>query len=128
MMGDTYICMSVASEEVKNHAHAAAEMALDLQHRCAQMFDEESLPMWARFGISSGRVILQRDPHGGLLNFWGETVNSASIMASYGIRGEIQVAESSYDLLKANFLLQDRGSFFVEGQGEITTYLLSGRL
>ena len=128
MMGDIYICMSVGSQEVKNHAHAVAEMALDMQRRCARLFDEESLPMWARFGISSGRVILQRAPDGRLLNFWGETVNSASLMASYGIRGEIQVAETSYALLKADFLLQDRGSFFVEGQGEIATYLLSGRL
>ncbi|MFC1580802.1 adenylate/guanylate cyclase domain-containing protein [Thermodesulfobacteriota bacterium] len=128
MTGDTYICMSGATPGTANHAHVIAEMAMDMQHRCAHLFDEESLPMWARFGISTGPVILQRDERGGLLNFWGETVSSASIMASYGIRGEIQVAETSYALLKADFLLQDRGSFFVEGQGEITTYLLSGRL
>jgi len=128
MTGDTYICMSGAATGKENHAHVIAEMAMGMQRRCAQLFDEESLPMWARFGISTGQVILQRDHNGELLNFWGETVNSASIMAAYGIRGEIQVAESSYALLKADFLLQDRGSFFVEGQGEITTYLLSGKL
>ena len=128
MTGDTYICMSGAAPGKGNHAHVIAEMAMDMQHRCAQLFDEESLPMWARFGISTGHVILQRDDRGELLNFWGETLNSASIMAAYGIRGEIQVAESSYTLLKADFLLQDRGSFFVEGQGEVTTYLLSGKL
>lgn len=128
MTGDTYICMSGATPGKDNHARVIAEMALGMQRSCARLFDEASLPMWARFGISTGRVILQRGHKGQLLNFWGETVNSASIMASYGIRGEIQVAESSYALLKADFLLQDRGSFFVEGQGEITTYLLSGEL
>jgi len=128
MLGDTYSCMAEGSNGDRNHAYAIAEMAMDLQHRLARLFDEASLPMWARFGISSGPIIIQTSQEGKLINFWGEAANSAAMMAAYGVRGEIQVSESAYDLLKTDFLLQDRGSFFVEGQGEINTYLLSGKL
>ena len=128
MMGDIYTCIAHGSGAGTKHAQAIAEMAMDMQHRLARLFDEASLPMWARFGVSSGPIILQTTQEGELVNFWGEAANTATMMAAYGVRGEIQVSESSYELLKTDFLLQDRGSFFVEGQGEINTFLLSGKL
>lgn len=128
MMGDVYICLSGISSETRNPPEIIADLALDMQRECTRLLDEVGLPVQIRFGMSSGKVIRQLDEEGRLLNLWGEAMAGASMMATYGVPGEIQVTESTYDLLKTGYLLQDRGSFYVEGQGEINTYLLSGKL
>jgi class 3 adenylate cyclase len=128
MMGDVYICFSDISNERGKPSEVLADLALDMQRECTRLLDEVGLPVNICFGMSSGKVIRQADGAGRLLNFWGTAVAGASMMATYGVPGEIQVTQSTYDLLKAGYLFQDRGSFYVEGQGEINTYLLYGKL
>ncbi len=128
MMGDVYICLSDISSKTRNPSEIIADLALDMQRECTRLLDELGLPVQIRFGMSSGNVIRQIDEEGRLLNLWGEAIAGASMMATYGVPGEIQVTESTYDLLKTGYLFQDRGSFYAEGQGEINTYLLYGKL
>jgi class 3 adenylate cyclase len=128
MMGDVYICLSDISSKTRNPSEIIADLALAMQRECTRLLDELGLPVQIRFGMSSGKVIRQLDKEGRLLNLWGEAIAGASIMATYGLPGEIQVTESTYNLLKKGYLFQDRGSFYVEGQGEINTYLLYGKL
>jgi adenylate cyclase len=128
MMGDIYICLSDISNGTRDPSEIIADLALDMQRECTRLLDELGLPVHIRFGMSSGKVIRQLNKEGLLLNLWGEAIAGASMMATYGLPGEIQVAESTYNLLKKGYLFQDRGSFYVEGQGEINTYLLYGKL
>jgi adenylate cyclase len=128
MMGDAYICLSDISSETRDPSEIIADLALDMQRECTRLLDELGLPVQIRFGMSSGNVIRQLDKEGRLLNLWGEAVAGASMMATYGVPGEIQVTQSTYDLLKTGYVLQGRGSFYAEGQGEINTYLLYGKL
>lgn len=128
MMGDIYICLSDISNGTRDPSEIIADLALDMQREFTRLLDEVGLPVQIRFGMSSGKVIRQLDKEGRLLNLWGEAIAGASIMATYGLPGEIQVTESTYNLLKKGYLFQDRGSFYVEGQGEINTYLLYGKL
>lgn len=128
MMGDAYICLSDISSDTRDPSEIIADLALDMQREFTRLLDELGLPVQIRFGMSSGNVIRQLDKEGRLINLWGEAVAGASIMATYGVPGEIQVTESTYDLLKTGYVLQGRGSFYEEGQGEINTYLLYGKL
>jgi hypothetical protein len=48
-------------------------------------------------------------------------------MESSGFPGTIQVTSATHDLLKDKYLFEERGSFYVPGQGEMTTYLLKGK-
>ncbi|MCB1727935.1 MAG: adenylate/guanylate cyclase, partial [Gammaproteobacteria bacterium] len=61
-------------------------------------------------------------------NLWGEAAQQASAMADTSLSGAIQVTESVYQALKGRYLFQLRGHHYLEGVGELSTYLLSGRL
>jgi class 3 adenylate cyclase len=57
---------------------------------------------------------------------WGDTVNVASRMESFGIPGEIQVTKEVYRLLKQKYSFQKRGYINIKGKGEMLVYLLKG--
>lgn len=59
-----------------------------------------------------------------IYDLWGDAVNTASRMESHGIPGEIQVTESTYDLLKNKYSFQPREKIYIKGKGEMITYLL----
>ena len=44
-----------------------------------------------------------------------------------GIAGGIQVSNSTYELLQDKYIFEPRGEFYVQGQGEVATYMLMGR-
>jgi len=58
---------------------------------------------------------------------WGDAVNVASRMESTDSVGRIQVPEAVYQLLKDDFVLQERGSIDVKGKGMMRTWYLVGR-
>jgi hypothetical protein len=63
-----------------------------------------------------------------IYDLWGDTVNVASRMESYGIPGCIQVTEATYQLLKHKYHLEQRNAINVKGKGEMITYLLKGQI
>jgi class 3 adenylate cyclase len=61
-------------------------------------------------------------------NIWGEAVRVASSLAATAQRGTIQASEASYELMQGGFLFRRRSGFYLERVGEMTTYVLRGRL
>src|SRR5918992_393733 len=57
-------------------------------------------------------------------DLWGDTVNTASRMESYGVAGCIQVTARTYQRLKDGYRFERRGPIQVKGKGELVTYLL----
>ena len=58
-----------------------------------------------------------------LFDLWGDTVNIASRMESSGVPGRIQVAPSTFALLRDAFTFEERTGVEVKGVGVMTTYL-----
>ncbi|XP_015790697.1 adenylate cyclase type 2 [Tetranychus urticae] len=80
-----------------------------------------------RIGISSGPVIA--GVVGALkpqYDIWGDTVNVASRMDSYGVIGRINVTESVANILMqcSTLELECRGPVLIKGKGEMVTYLV----
>ena len=48
-------------------------------------------------------------------------------MESHGIPGEIQISESTYNMLKGKYVCEERGIIEVKGKGPMKTYLLKGK-
>jgi adenylate cyclase len=49
-------------------------------------------------------------------------------MADSGLPGGIQVSETTYRRLRAHYLFKLRGRYYLPNIGEISTYLLTGRI
>lgn len=129
IMGDEIICAAGMEDKLKDHSHMVADMALGVQDRCTALFAELNTPMEFRIGIDTGAVM--GSPVGRTqksYNIWGEAVRFASMMAKTAIPGTIQVSETTYRHLRAGFVLKARGRFYLPNIGEVSTYLLTGRI
>jgi hypothetical protein len=59
---------------------------------------------------------------------WGGAIGVAKVLAASGSRRAITVSEAAYHLLSADFLLRQRGSYFLPETGPMRTFVLAGAL
>ena len=126
-IGDAYMVAAGIPVYREDHAEAMAAFALDVRTAFEEYTRANNINLRLRIGINSGPVIAGVI---GSLRFlydlWGDCVNTASRMESHGIPGEIQVTETTYEILKNKFNLDERGIIDVKGKGKMRTYLLRG--
>jgi adenylate cyclase len=127
-IGDAYMVAAGVPVERPDHAWAIAQMALDMQAIIGEFQRIDGQPFQLRIGINSGSVVAGViGIHKFIYDLWGDTVNIASFMESTGEAGKIQVSESSYALLKDDFMLQPRGTVRLKTGDSIATYWLVGQ-
>jgi adenylate cyclase len=124
-IGDAYMVVAGLPEPRPDHAQAAARMALDLRVALAETSRAIGHPLQIRIGLCSGPAVAGVI---GIRKFaydlWGDTVNTAARMESHGVPGEIQLTESTYELVRERFSLEERGMIDVKGKGLMRTYFL----
>ena len=100
-------------------------MATGMLQAVAEWRDANGLPLQVRIGLASGEVVAGVIGQKRILfDLWGETVNLASRMESSGVPGRIQVAPSTWSLLRDRYASESRKPILVKGIGEIATYLV----
>jgi class 3 adenylate cyclase len=126
-IGDAYMVVSGLPTPQTDHLEVLANMALDMQAIMERFHRNGFFDFKLRIGINTGPVVA------GIIGFkkfsydlWGDTVNVASRMESFGIPGEIQVTKDVYRLLKQKYSFQKRGCIHIKGKGEMFVYLLKG--
>jgi class 3 adenylate cyclase len=106
-----------------------ADIALSLQDHCTHLFAELDTRMAFRIGIDRGAVIGSRmGRQQRSYNIWGDAVEVAMKMAGTGVTGGVHVSQAAYRSLRKSFVFKVRGNFFLKDFGEITTYILTGRI
>lgn len=125
-IGDSYMAVAGAPEPRPDHATAALALASGMLSILGETRSRTGVELGLRIGLASGSVV------GGvigqkriLFDLWGDTVNIASRMESSGVPGRIQVASSTYALLRNAFTFEQREPIEVKGLGPMTTYLLT---
>jgi guanylate cyclase len=126
-IGDSYMVAAGVPEPRPDHAQALALMALDMLEAMRADGEAGHLGLELRIGINSGPVVagvIGRKRF--LYDLWGDAVNTANRMESYGTPGRIQITQATYALLADEFECEPRGTIAVKGKGEVETWYLVG--
>lgn len=127
-IGDAYMVAGGLPMPRTDHAHAIADMALDIQKIITQFHTPSGEPLSVRIGINTGPVVAGViGTKKFIYDLWGDTVNIASRMESQGQPDYIQVTEASKNCLENDYLFEKRGWLEVKGKGKMLTYLLIGK-
>ncbi len=127
-IGDSYMLAGGIPLHRADHAQAVADIALEMIQTLASLNAEKGTSLRVRIGINTGPIVA------GVIgkrkftyDLWGDTVNLASRMESSGVPGLVHVSETTFEALKTEFDLEERGITQVKGVGEVRTYFLKGR-
>jgi class 3 adenylate cyclase len=123
-IGDAYMVAGGLNNDPSS-ASRVADMALGMLTEIDRFNAQSNHTLNIRIGMHTGTVVAGVI---GLKKFiydiWGDAVNTASRMESHGIAGKIQVSADTYQHLKGEYVLEDRGMIEVKGKGDMHTYFL----
>ncbi len=124
-IGDAYMC--AAGMRIKDRT-TPSEMvlaALQMQEALPKINQEFNIDFKIRIGIHTGSVIAGVvGEHKIEYDIWGDTVNIASRMESYGIVGKVNISSSTYEYIKDFFECEERGKTTVKYKGDLDMYLV----
>ena len=127
-IGDAYMVVGGLPDPRPDHAHAIAELALNMIAAVDQRFAGSEFPVRIRIGINSGPVVAGViGRHKFSYDLWGDTVNTASRMESHGVIGAVQVSSATHQLIEGDYHFTRRELTQVKGKGDLTAWLLTGR-
>lgn len=128
-IGDSYMVAVGLPIQRDDHSQVIASLALDIRAYLEKGVVINGQTINCRIGINSGPVmagVIERKKIS--YNVWGDTVNTASRMESHGIPGQIQISDTTYELIKESFHCEPRGLVDIKGKGTMQTHLLKGKL
>jgi adenylate cyclase len=125
-IGDGYMVTSGTLAERPESAIAVAEMALSMLDaaKAASLGIDEELQL--RIGIHTGGPIVAGvlGTHKIAYDVWGDAVNIAKRMETYGLPGRVHVSAAARQALGNSFRFESRGPLDVKGKGPMETYFL----
>ncbi len=123
-IGDGYMAVAGAPVPRADHAAAALTLARAMISSMAGVRNRLGVDLEIRIGIASGPVV------GGvigqrrlLFDIWGDAVNLASRMESFGVPGRIQISAATRSLL-GDLVEVEAREVDIKGFGRQTTYLV----
>lgn len=106
-----------------------AGLAIATRDRLSHLCDVAGHGLEFRIGLSFGACygcLVGRERH--QFNLWGEAFETAGIMSRTAAPGAIQASASAYAQLRQDFLFRPRGTFYLPGLGQSSTFVLAGQL
>ncbi len=124
-IGDAYMAVGGLPDPMTEHALATTMLAMDMLKELRELNVARGLDLSVRIGIHTGPVIagvIGRQKFS--YDVWGDTVNTASLMESYGVPDRIQISVKTYERIRDTFSCEDRRLVDVKAKGDIQTYLV----
>jgi len=127
-IGDGYMVAGGVPEARDDHAVAVAEMALAMLDAVETMGLAPAELLQLRIGLHTGPLIAGvLGTHKFVYDVWGDTVNTAKRMESYGQPGRIHISAATREALGEAFRCEPRGLIEIKGKGAMDTYFLCRR-
>ena len=128
-LGDGYLAVAGVTRPRPDHALAATAMALEVEPTLVRELADQWPQIRLRVGLATGPVMA------GVIgterfsfDVWGDTVNTASRMASLADPGCVQVTEETRAVVGDRYRVERRDAVQVKGKGLMTTYVVLGPL
>jgi adenylate cyclase len=126
-IGDAYMVAGGLPEPLPDHTRRVAALALDMLAIVQGLRDSLRIDLEARIGIHTGPVVAGViGGHKFIYDVWGDTVNTASRMETFGVTGCIHVSGETRRVLGEAFSFEPRGQLEIKGKGVMDTYFLLG--
>jgi len=125
-IGDCYMLAGGLPKPDDNHADSVARMALEMLALITEINTETKQLLEIRIGINSGPVaagVIGKEKF--IYDLWGDTVNVASRMETFGSNNKIHVSSSTFLQLKDYYNFTKRNEINVPGKGTMQTYFLN---
>ncbi len=127
-IGDAYMVAGGMPVTRSDHAHAVADMALDMLAATDKLSTELGDEIELRIGLHTGPVVAGVIGSNKVFyDVWGDTVNTSARLESHGASGRIQVTAATRDALGSEFEFDQRGSIEIKGVGLTETFWLTDR-
>ncbi len=128
-IGDAYFCAAGLPTPSSTHAEDAVQAALDMQafmESFRQRQRSAGIPEFhCRIGIHTGPVV------SGVVgkkkfayDIWGDTVNMAARMEQSGAPNQINISQTTFELVKEKFVCQTRGKIEAKNKGQVEMYFV----
>lgn len=128
-VGDAYMCAGGLPFSTNDHALKVVLAALEILEfvsRAKENEESKILKFDIRIGISSGPVVAGVvGKKKFVYDIWGDTVNIASRMESNCGIGQINISETTYDLIKDQCQCNCRGEIKVKNKGMMKMYYVN---
>ncbi len=124
-IGDAYLAVSGMWENEQNHALIAAKMCERMRQYITEHNQRHNIDWEIRIGINSGDIIAGIISESNLsFDIFGDTVNTASRMQTNCDPMQINVSQTTYDLINSYYNMIKRISRKVKGKGAVNMYYL----
>ena len=124
-IGDSYMVVSGMPVQKEDHALTLFNLAKEMIKISAQFKDHNGNPIKLRIGINSGPAI------SGVIgkskfafDVWGDTINTAARLESYGTPDCIHMSKNTFDLVNYKDSNLERKTIQIRGKGLMDTVLV----
>ena len=124
-IGDSYMVVSGMPVQKEDHALTLFNLAKEMIKISAQFKDHNGNPIKLRIGINSGPAI------SGVIgkskfafDVWGDTINTAARLESYGTPDCIHMSKNTFDLVNYKDSNIERKTIQIRGKGLMATVLV----
>lgn len=125
-IGSGYMAVSGLSVARIDHSKRIVDFALDIIRILQNFNRERKTNLEVRIGINSGEVVAGIVGSSKFIyDLWGDTVNFAHRLQSFGEGNTIQVTQSVYESLKDIYDFESNQGFEVKGKGRMKSWSVS---
>ena len=125
-IGDAYMAAAGVPVYYEDNCEEMIRFARDILWLLEEFNTKNKTHIQVRIGIGNGDVvagIIGKKKF--IYDLWGESVNLASRMESYGKPGRINLSPSAYEKVKAIYTAEEQKNVDVKGFGKMSTFMLN---